>query len=332
MARAKSPTRISSSMLQRGFRRSYREVLLGVRVGKPEVDADGMSTTPLFFKARIVQERDVDTRKLRTYIPDWTTLDKLKAKDKFSDRGLLDKCYAEATRRSRGQGASHWRNVTQYFVEEVTVMTQCLFLTYLTALTRGSAISEVVVDKACKGIAHELKYEMIRSLASKGLAQSALAESIDVTPMRARDMEQVRGIGSKFDVNLGVNVHMMAYGWVRDMGRGPSSAGRQTPYDAILEWIKYYNITPRNPLMTQAQLAVLIGATIDRHGYVGNDFALEALGAVAVRNIANYYIFQALGDLDKQVNKMIPAYDAMMSGWKKSVDVPDGFYTLTVSA
>lgn len=324
------PSKITSAMLKRGLRKNYKEVLLGVKMGEPVVDAGGYSTTPVYFKVKLIQNRNVNSRMLKKFVPDWTTIGKDDARKLFSDKSLLDKCYEFAKHRSRGKGVNYWKWVTQHFTEEVSLMTHSILTVYLCSLTRGKAITEVVVDRANKGLAHELKYEAYRSLASKGLAQSRLGESLDVTPMKAKDLEQKEGLGWKFTVNLGVNVHMQAYGWIRDIGRGPTKKGRHTPYLNILDWIRYYNITPRDPEMTEEQLTFLIMRKIDEAGYVGNDFMLEALGAIAVRNIAGYYVWSALGNLDKEVGKVVPKLKSMTHGWKREESTPDGKYVLDI--
>lgn len=331
MARSRKPTKITSAMLKRGFRQNYKDIS-GVKVGPPTVDGNGLSITPLYFTVKLNQTVSVNTRNIKKYIPNWTTIRNTEAKDLFSDRGLVNKCFEYAKKRTRGgMGSRHWQNVTQYFTEELTLLTHCLLTTYLCSLTRGEAISEVVVDKANKGLAYELKFEIYRNLSSKGLAQSRLADALDVTPMKANDLDQKQGRGRKSTVNLGVNLHMLAYGWIRDIGRGPTGAGRHTPYDNILDWIRFYGITPNDPLMTQAELAVIICNKIDRDGYKRNDFMLESLDTIASRNIAGYYVWTAVGNLDKEVGKMVPKLKSMTSGWQKEVTVPDGVFKLSVN-
>jgi hypothetical protein len=305
--------------------------MLGVKMGRPKVDSNGMSTTQIYFSAKIVQDRNIDTRAMRRYIPAWAIMSKEEAKEYFSERRLLDIAFDTARTTARGMGERHWMNVTHIFTKEITVMTQCLFINYLCAMTRGDAITEVVVNKANKGLAHELKSEIFRSLAAKGLIQSRLAETVDVHPLKADDLDQRKGTGWRFKVNLGVELKMYSYGWIRDTLRGPTGGGKHVPYQAIMDWIEYYNIVPNDPLMTKERLASLICRKIDKHGYEGNNFLLEALGAVATRNIAGYYVWSSLGNLDKECSKMIPKLKAMTAGYAKSIDVPDGKYTVSTT-
>ena len=159
-----------------------------------------------------------------------------------------------------------------------------------------------------------------------GLGKSELIQLTNVAGMKTEDMQKLTTGKHKFKVRIGVRLNMPAYGWVRDVGRKPTSPGKSVPYEAIADWCRRYGLRPRG--QSFHFMVKNIMKKINEEGYEGNNYLHDAIAAFATSGIVDYTFWQPQGDkIERKVNKAAKTTVSKYRGWRRMI----GDYTLTTS-
>ena len=287
----------------------------------PRVDSVGNSVTELLFEIPINLEQKTSRIDIRYYLPDWKTALPKDIIKEFSKRTMVNKAYAKALRRSRQlkKPSDHRRAqfITKYFTEECTKMETCLYTALAHSLNKQASLSEINLERANNEIAKELYKRIEYELIQNGLTKSDLLATLVVAPMPPSAIQQPSSRYSKYVVRCGVYLNMWAYGYVLDIGRKPTRAGKQVPYDAIYAWAKKYGVKPREG-MTFDGMVSAIARSIDKYGYEGNVFLHEALAKFVISGLPIYLFWK---DSDEKINATIKRVSTQTrkkyQGWRR---------------
>jgi hypothetical protein len=267
----------------------------------PKVYPAGDSYTELLFEIPITLEQKTSRINISYYLPDWKTALPKDIIKEFSKRTMVNKAYAKALRRSRQlkkpSDARRAMFITKYFTEECTKMESCLYTALAHSLNKQTSLSEINLERANVEIAKELRKYIEYELIQNGLGDSELIQGLLVVPLKPDEIQQPSSRYSKYVVRTGVRLVMSAYGFILDIGREPTRAGRHVPYDAIYEWAKRYGIKPWEG-STFDEMVQAIARSIDKYGYEGNQFLHEAIAKFVIAGFPIYYFWK---DSDEKI-------------------------------
>jgi len=322
-------------MLRKLLRGNYQSDKVIIPNKNPEIQPDGITKTYFVFEASVDVRAKYGRASPSRMVPHLMGRSADDILEGIGDKELSKILWSDAKRMvdSRIKGASaeyQYELLTQEMTNRVTRMEHACLLLYSSVLVQEFVKNPDNIKDASQKMAEWFE-EMVRhSLSSIGYSDSRLLGSIRAEPY---EVKQVKGGKYKFRIRLGVMLEMMAYGFILDIGRGPTTGGKHIPYQAIYDWCKRKGINPSGinrstgKVSTFSEMVSSIRWKIDKFGYEQRPFISPVLNEAVANGLPEYFVWQRLNSkIESLLQDGARRSKEKYRGFRKRIDE----YTITI--